>query len=868
MSITIVTDFIVLWQGWSIMSKFTAVFAIIAVVAVAAAFMVISIDPPSPPSDDSVVLTTNVSGSLKEYTYDRGEIIEAPEAPVLDDGFIFKGWTTDLQNIDVLFDFSKPLNEDVVIYAVIIAIPGPNPDEVKHIVEFKFNVDFVQMCFVEVDHGSVATFPHVDEEVNDYNFKGWYTDQTYTERFNPLVPIRSDTVVFGLYEKEIINVYSVKFVCEQGLIDGERSKVVEVEHGEYLNVDDYIPEQDGWIFKGWYDHGELIVGNVQVDGDRTLVAEWAADYARYEPYYVDSREFLEMKSDETGLYLVEKLYSIKDVVLYTYTLPKQIDANMVTKEETIKKGEIEGIETTVSESVQKTTGQSFSMTAEYSKEISNGISAEFKILGASKSSSSKFSISSTVSNYCETTCGVTKGYAENLTKEISTEWNLTFDQSHVDKYFAYLNVGTIDVIAIYCYESGSGSGLSRCETVYAYQIHGENDRFVILDDPDDLEKEVSEFNGEAVLVPGKGSSESPFIISEPEQLLALGIYGSNNAANFVIIDDLDMSGLGWSPVDFRGKLDGRGHTISNLNITNSSKVDGMKLSTKNYDADYTHKNHTKTGLFGKMVGAEVSDLSMDGISLSVSGKSGAVSLIGTLSGYAYNSIIDNITITNTNVIHVKSDASGVFLGGLIGMLGDRCTITDIIVDDSVNLTATATFTNMGGLFGGIHMSHNDGKTIVDYAITEASVKSTKPGASKNANVGIVFGALRGNVEKASKGVEMYHIGAFGTTHSTSKEGKYSGILCGNNYYRDYKVLKIDNLVYVNGHQWERKNATTSWTVQEYRLSEGKDVMKTSNLMEINDDQKYSSSIYTKAKWNISPNDITDLRIGPSGFYLK
>lgn len=49
MSITIVIDFIVLWQGWSIMSKLTAIFAMIAVVAVAAAAFVVIFDDSPPP---------------------------------------------------------------------------------------------------------------------------------------------------------------------------------------------------------------------------------------------------------------------------------------------------------------------------------------------------------------------------------------------------------------------------------------------------------------------------------------------------------------------------------------------------------------------------------------------------------------------------------------------------------------------------------------------------------------------------------------------------------------------------------------------------------------------------------------------------
>ena len=169
-----------------------------------------------------MVLTTNVSGSLKEYTYDKGAVIEAPQAPALEDGFIFKGWTTDLENIDDLYDFSKPLTSDKVLYAVIIAVqPDYDPNDNNHLIQFKYNLKTVPMSYSFVRHMDKASFPE-PADVKGYEFDAWYTDISFTELVNIDLPITKESTYFGKYVSNEVDDVTIYLDCGSGSIDGSK----------------------------------------------------------------------------------------------------------------------------------------------------------------------------------------------------------------------------------------------------------------------------------------------------------------------------------------------------------------------------------------------------------------------------------------------------------------------------------------------------------------------------------------------------------------------------------------------------------------------------------------------------------------------
>ena len=62
------------------------------------------------------------------------------------------------------------------------------------------------------------------------------------------------------------------------------------------------------------------------------------------------------------------------------------------------------------------------------------------------------------------------------------------------------------------------------------------------------------------------AADAPCEISSAEELSLLR---ETPDGDFVLTADIDMTGVDWQPIAFSGTLDGGGHTIYNLTISNS-----------------------------------------------------------------------------------------------------------------------------------------------------------------------------------------------------------------------------------------------------------------------------------------------------------
>lgn len=151
---------------------------------------------------------------------------------------------------------------------------------------------------------------------------------------------------------------------------------------------------------------------------------------------------------------------------------------------------------------------------------------------------------------------------------------------------------------------------------------------------------------------------------------------SGDVETYVISADLDFSGIDLTVAeDFSGKIEGNGHTISNLTLSyTSSKRE--KPGEKLY------------GLFGSMKDAEISDLNFENISVTVSPRLGVTLYAGLLAGKAENCKITNCTFHSVTVTTAESYAAGttdIYLGDLFGS-SENCTIEGCTVEDvTVNL---------------------------------------------------------------------------------------------------------------------------------------------------------------------------------------
>ena len=187
-------------------------------------------------------------------------------------------------------------------------------------------------------------------------------------------------------------------------------------------------------------------------------------------------------------------------------------------------------------------------------------------------------------------------------------------------------------------------------------------------------------------------------IQTATELAAIG--GEENAGNYyVLANDIDLINE-WIPIDdFRGTLDGRGHSINNLHISESS-------------------NRQYAGLFGQVNSGTIKNIVVNigyaGLAASFSGTSMPV-YAGGLVGYGSGGVVvENCYVTgdtsaksSVSVSAGRADANA-YVGGLVGyvdggVVAKNCYVTGdtSAYADAATPTMLSAFANayVGGLVG-------------------------------------------------------------------------------------------------------------------------------------------------------------------------
>lgn len=164
----------------------------------------------------------------------------------------------------------------------------------------------------------------------------------------------------------------------------------------------------------------------------------------------------------------------------------------------------------------------------------------------------------------------------------------------------------------------------------------------------------AQFNG------GTGTADDPYLIRRPAQLANLSTILNQEGVYVKLQSDIDLTSYledeefadeGWVPIGtssepFKGTVIGNGKKIKGLYIDRPSE--------------------SYVGLFGYLDGADISDLTIE--ATTITGRS----YLGTLSGNAKNSSLNNCRITVENEM---SSADGLSVGGVFG-IASNCNITN------------------------------------------------------------------------------------------------------------------------------------------------------------------------------------------------
>ncbi len=204
------------------------------------------------------------------------------------------------------------------------------------------------------------------------------------------------------------------------------------------------------------------------------------------------------------------------------------------------------------------------------------------------------------------------------------------------------------------------------------------------------------------------AEDAPTEIYTPEDLAAMA---NAPSGSYMLMEDLDMEGITWNCFDFSGTLDGNGHSILNLSVTQSGENTETALdgNQKEYPAVYA-------GLFAKLEGAEVKNLNLVNIRALV--ETDQPCFLGGIAGYSMDSFVSGCTVTGQLELRAHEGILGVagVLGYGLGTI-DGCTVdVTLICVDTDAQTSDEQF--LGGAFATGFMSVTDSNIRLDAYISE------------------------------------------------------------------------------------------------------------------------------------------------------
>jgi len=208
----------------------------------------------------------------------------------------------------------------------------------------------------------------------------------------------------------------------------------------------------------------------------------------------------------------------------------------------------------------------------------------------------------------------------------------------------------------------------------------------------------------AEMIADDSITEDPVIISNIEEFMAIP---NGSSRRYELASDIDLSQKQWRPVDFKGSLDGKGHTLSNISIDAYSL--GLELS---FDGNMKKYKTRFAGLFGVLDGATVKNLNIENISVNIITDSECI-FTGLVAGYMNDSLIDNVRVCGKSYLKTNSKCFGIggFAGYGNGMISNSCVNAQLICIDSNVKEKDEQF--MGGAYAAGRIDLNNNEVVID-----------------------------------------------------------------------------------------------------------------------------------------------------------
>ncbi len=209
-------------------------------------------------------------------------------------------------------------------------------------------------------------------------------------------------------------------------------------------------------------------------------------------------------------------------------------------------------------------------------------------------------------------------------------------------------------------------------------------------------------------VPVYAAEDAPVQIHTVKELMDIR---KDPAGSYILMEDLDMSGIAWPAIDFTGSFDGNGHAILNLTLTQWGEQ-----KPESYDGNRKAYKTAYVGMFSTMVDAQVKNLKLLNVRAMIT--IGEPCFLAGIAGYAENSTITDCTVTGMLELQAHDRMFGV--GGLVGYGSGsiiNCTADVTLICTDIDRT-TRDEQFLGGIYATGFMDVKDCTVTIDGYVSE------------------------------------------------------------------------------------------------------------------------------------------------------
>ena len=211
----------------------------------------------------TITFNSNGGTSVESQNVNAGEKLTEPTLAPTREGFTFDGWYED-STFSKKFDFNTPITNSMTLYA--------KWTENKYTITFDTKGGNT-IAPVTVKEGEKVAEPSSLPTKEGFTFDGWYTDDTYTTKYNFEDAVTKNITLYAKWNEVVVTKYTVTFDTK----GGNTIAPVTVKEGEKVAEPTTAPTKEGFTFDGWYQDVTLNTKfdfNTSVVSNLTLYAKW------------------------------------------------------------------------------------------------------------------------------------------------------------------------------------------------------------------------------------------------------------------------------------------------------------------------------------------------------------------------------------------------------------------------------------------------------------------------------------------------------------------------------------------------------------------------------------------------------------------